>query len=86
LDSILLISLIAVQKFVTSDTFNITIVEHEGMLGIPFIILIGIAKSSIHLFGLFKVYDKNNYFVPYSQLFVAVFRKIVSIFVCLQKP
>jgi hypothetical protein len=46
------------QKFVTGITSNalrVTIVEHEGMFGIPLIVLIsGIAKSSIQFIGLFK--------------------------------
>jgi hypothetical protein len=49
------------QKFVTgitSDAFRVTIVEHEGMFGIPFIVLIsGTAKSSIQFLGSFKDLD-----------------------------
>jgi hypothetical protein len=46
------------QNFVigiTSDAFKETIVEHDGIFGIPFIVLIsGIAKSFMQLTGLFK--------------------------------
>jgi hypothetical protein len=50
-----------VQKLVTgiiSVAFRVTIVEHEGMFGIPFIILI----SGIEKFSIAYLMDyKNNY-------------------------
>jgi hypothetical protein len=51
LDSVLLINFTTMQKLVC-NAFNDTIVEHAGVFGIPFIVLIsGITNPIIHFVG-----------------------------------